>query len=557
MKIKRVVTTILLTLIFPLHLCSDGITYEQIMYQMHKNGLQDALRFYADYYEERASHDYALLQNLMQRYLESAAKEPNIEKQILLSFCIALTQNVRFLPILSQYLHDKNPSLQISAVLALSNILDSGAYELLLTALSSSYAIVQLEALYTLSRWQHPLALSHITTIMEKFPEGLQPIFPALIASIDSPEASKELYKLLNHHNEFIRLETLIQIRERRRDDFIEAVRTLALQTYNRQQEAAITTLASFKDASSTAYFNEKTSTGGDCIAMAAEKALISLDPTKKPLHLMDLAKKNNLFAINALQGIKSGNPILENQLTDSDRIVRYNAAFTLLYNQDPLCRDTILEMFYVLTPLETYYFQPSPGKSFCALKIASCTQKEYKKRPYLQQTSQKICEDILQKAASLPLEDFLYIADTLLTKGHPFLIPSLIKLLENQASKKSIELLKQYQQKLGDEFIRMSCALALYRLDEPGPWLDALLVWVRSQHHITDWVKLKPQKTTIIEHAFQSQLDYTPQLFMEIYQSLAQKQDQRGIALLLDGIVHASEESSLILAALLMRATE
>ena len=70
---------------------------------------------------------------------------------------------------------------------------------------------------------------------------------------------------------------------------------------------------------------------------------------------------------------------------------------------------------------------------------------------------------------------------------------PLLIKLLCNMQTPATIALLKEQQQKTGAPFIRNYCNLALFIINEEGPYEENLRKWVAEQHdtEIIDFGKM------------------------------------------------------------------
>ncbi len=73
-------------------------------------------------------------------------------------------------------------------------------------------------------------------------------------------------------------------------------------------------------------------------------------------------------------------------------------------------------------------------------------------------------------------------MAEYLFAKRQNELVPLLAETLEEIDTQQAIQCLKNYQQAIGSPLVRHYCNLALYRLQEPGPYGEQLRQWVKAQ---------------------------------------------------------------------------
>ena len=124
--------------------------------------------------------------------------------------------------------------------------------------------------------------------------------------------------------------------------------------------------------------------------------------------------------------------------------------------------------------------------------------------------------------------------------------------------TEKSIQLLKTFSQKVGAPLIRNYCNLALYRMEEPGPYFENLKNWILFQQH-TALISFRPFVPLSYRSGltnYQMTPEETSRLLIESFESFLQVHDDRGISVLINTIQNGNKNNKFILAGLLMRAT-
>jgi hypothetical protein len=133
------------------------------------------------------------------------------------------------------------------------------------------------------------------------------------------------------------------------------------------------------------------------------------------------------------------------------------------------------------------------------------------------------------------------------------------VKCLETLKSPATIQLLKEEQQKAGSPLIRNYCNLALYRLQEEGPYAQLLYDWVSKQYK-EDLIRFRPffswgKRET--PSTFQLNPEETSKLLIESFEALTASQNDEGITMLLQAIRYGNGKNRYALAGMLMRAAE
>jgi hypothetical protein len=169
------------------------------------------------------------------------------------------------------------------------------------------------------------------------------------------------------------------------------------------------------------------------------------------------------------------------------------------------------------------------------------------------------IREHLLRESAHLPQTQFLQLARRILSKQQNDLVPTLITLLENLQTPDAIALLKEGAEKLAAPLIRDYCHLALYRLNQEGPYEEYINHWVMNQKK-ADLIQLKPLlpwKYRLEQADYTLTAEETSRLLIEAFLSIASRRDERSISFLLEAIQLGNPLNRYALMGLLMKATE
>lgn len=150
-------------------------------------------------------------------------------------------------------------------------------------------------------------------------------------------------------------------------------------------------------------------------------------------------------------------------------------------------------------------------------------------------------------------------LASTLFDHQQHDLVPTLVALLQNLNTPDAIATLKRYQRQVGAPFIRHYCNLALYRLNEEGPYADNLKKWITEQQD-TDMIRFRPTLPwDVSKSASPHQLTphETSSLLVESFEALAQARDEKSLVILLNAMNNGNEKNKYALAGLLLRALQ
>ena len=243
--------------------------------------------------------------------------------------------------------------------------------------------------------------------------------------------------------------------------------------------------------------------------------------------------------------------------MRSSNLQVRFNAALALLEQEDARCLPTLCDLL-LKDSKDLGLSISSLGKTLSAYKIIPSATENFKEDPISKELSLHLKEKVLTRAVALPEKDFLDLAYTIFETHQSPLIPTLVHLLEKLQTPGSIQMLKTYQQKAGAPLIRNYCNLALYRLKEPGPYLENLKKWV-AQEQTNELIRFRPIVPRNSNESTSDQLtpEETSLLLIEAFEALAQMQEKESLDILLNAIREGNKKNKYALAGLLIRAAQ
>ncbi len=533
----------------------------RILHLMHTGHYKQAFEDYKEHTRQIQQHDFELLQQLCLLLLEEGANSSEKEDQLLTIFGAGICSNEKTLPILIEALNSPFPQLQIVALNFIAAQQSREAEEALKGALASPFALIRLEAVFQLAKKKSPTAVEQAEALMYKLDNQLKPIFPQIFAAAGTPKAMRIFRQLLNDPDEKVRISAIAEATEHNRDDLLMTIRTLSTHLGYAQQEACAFALGSFKDESAKSKLVKLAASQHKHVQLAACWALVQIGCPEYQQFIMQQAKQGDLFAVQLLGDLDDTEELLATLATSENLQLRVNAALALLIKEDPrcidpLCRDVLLKDARDLA----FIAYQSQGKSMEAWRVIPSASHNLAEEPAVLALSDKLRETLLVQIAPLSETKLLEIAQLIFKKEqNAFLIPVLIKILENTRSPECIALLKNHQQKLGAPLVRNYCNLALFRMKIPGPYGENLKRWVAQQQH-KDLIRFKefdPNSLSNLVSSYELSPEDTSKLLVESLETLAQTQEQDAIELILEIIQNGNPHNKYALAGLLMRAIQ
>jgi HEAT repeat protein len=540
--------------------CAQSTTPNHILYLMHAGETAKALQAYQKYRKEIGANDFDLLEQIGLILLDQGFRSRDTEVQCLTLFGAGISTNEKALYILEEGAISGDPEQQIIALNFLTRYQNDRADLAIHRAMGSNSLLVRLETALKLSVRKDPKAVSQTEALMAKVPEEIWPIFPQIFAANGSPEARKILRKLLTHKDEAVRIGAIASMAEYNLDDFIPHIRRMASHPGSAQQEMCATALGILKDEKSASHLQHLTKSVHANVRLAALTSLYRLGRHDTMKDVAKHACEGNVFAITLLGEMPGSEEILAKLLQSPYPLIKINAAAALLNHKDRRCLPVIVQMLLRDSRDMALGKTHSQGTSLIALKAIPSALQNFEEDPVGAEVSLHLRESLLAQAVELPENDFLALANAIFDAQQNDLIPLLVEVLENHPTQAAIDLLKKHQQKVGAPLVRNYCNLALYRLKQPGPYLQNLTDWVTLQRDV-DLIRFRPLVPIDFLDAGDLVFDLTPQetsrLLIEAFESFVSSQDDKGIDILISIIQTGNPKNKYALIGLLMHAIQ
>jgi len=529
----------------------------QMLYLMHHQKSKEALELYLNCINDETPHNFTLLRRAALALLQEGAKSEDTEIQLMCALAAGICQHPSLFFIHRHAVQSKDPQLQLATLSVLGQMHDEDADALLFEMLNSPFLLLRLEAIFMLAKKGRVDVFEKMQSLFAKVPPIAKPLFPQIVSLMDTPQADRFMRQLLNDQDFQVRVETLQQVCQKQMDQFLPQVRRLATQTQLAQQESALVALGALKDLDSMNLLEKCAQSPQNMVRLAALQSLFTLGRTEYLVQIEEMAQQESLFAIALLGKLNAQKsiPTLRLLAKSPDLNVRINALFSLLQLRDPKVAGALDPLLIKNTQDWGFLAITSPGRSFQAIKMVPCVEQNEKHHPLLKAQTVALRRETLLMALELGPTPFLRIAQKIFDHGDPELIPQTIQLLENIESEEVVAFLKKEAERMGAPFIRHYATLALFRLNQEGPWQERLISWIKEQKECA-LIQVKQEVSKSIS-PYQLSYEEKTQLFIETLESLALKRNRVGIETLIDMIANGNQKNRYALAGLLMKMAE
>ncbi len=445
------------------------------IYLMQTEEVETAIEKYQEIVRKEGP-DFEILRHMSLLLLKQGIKKKDLESTLLSIYGAGLALNSSSLEILEEGLFSENPQIQVMALYFISQLNDDRSNELLQVAMNSPFLITRIEACFHMAVRKHPYAIANIEALMQRLPPFFKPFFPPLFAMVGTSDAISELNKLIEDPLPAVRVEAINSLVQFQRDDFIPLIRKHLTHSNIAEKEACAYALGLLKDTNSSPELKKIAEGSMENVKLAALKALYLLGDFSVQKEIEAMAKEQNLFAIAYLGEIPGFENLLAELISSSNLHVRINAALSLLHRKDRRCIGVLREIFLTDTRDLAFQISSSLGRSHRCIKAVPSAQQRCEDPLFDADISLGLRENFLSEAYHLPEDDFLKIARMIFDAKQNDLLPHLISLLENLQTEKTILLLKEQSQKMGAPLIRDYANLALFRLNEEGPYEEYVI---------------------------------------------------------------------------------
>jgi HEAT repeat protein len=492
-----------------------------------------------------------IVRELALKLLEMGMESRNPDDMIRALYGIGLASCEEALVFIPRALHSDIFEVELAATELLASINSDTSNRLLEEALASDFLLVRVEALSAIASRQLPRAAAHIEALFSKVEPEYRHFFPEFFALARSPDAREILKKLTYDSDPEVRLEAISALATFSDDDTLNLMKNLSLDPSEEIREAAAVALAAHPDEDSKSI----------CERVFARKNYAALVLARSLSHdefIEEEARADNLFAISALSSCPAGAELLYEKCTSPDLGVRINAACALLERQDRAAAAALMP-FFIQGPNDLLFTKiASPAKALFAYKAIPSASEHFRQMPFLFELSLRLRQELLAKTVELPHDAFLNIARAIFSHQQKELVPLLVRLLENERSEEAILLLRAESERLGSPLIRAYCQLALFRLNEEGPYEKNLFEWIeKNRGNELEVRPLLPRKVRSDKSPYTLTLEERSELLVEAFEALAESKKEEALSALLDAIAKGSPHNRCLLAGLLLRAVD
>lgn len=540
----------------------ESVNKLHILYLMQCKELSRSIDLYKQYKEFLGRHDFEILQQMALIILDQGARSVDPEQQLISIYGSGIAGINASIDILEAGILSPHPQTQMAAIQFLGRLQDDRSDELLTRAMASDFLFTRMEAAQQLAVRKSRSAVGQIESLMYRIPPQLRFFFPQFFALIGTSDAISVLRHLMDETGDLTRIEAILSAARFGRDDLLPAIRARATHPFIAEQEACAAAIGLLKDSQSIPLLKTLTKSSAVNVQLAALYSLHQLGDEFAKKEILELAKKENPFAIAVCGNIAGSDEILSSLAKSDNLQVRFNAVFALLQRRDPRCLAGLRE--FLLRDSRDLGFQPqfTVGNSLMSWKvIPSATQHQQADGYDLSTLSLNVREYLLRLAIELPVDNFLSLANYLFDSRQTDLIPLLTTLLENVQTPSAISLLQHQAQTAGAPLIRSYCNLSLFRLQIAGPYEQSLLSWI-SQKKNTEMIRFRPMlpwnvRISEKSNPFELTPDENSRLLIECYQAFTQQHNEQSVDILLEGLKDGHLKNRSVLAGLLIQALQ
>lgn len=529
------------------------------LYLMQQGQVEESIEKYREYSTISGRNDFDVLQQMGLILLQKGVQSEDNQTLMMSLFGAGLSGSAGALDILEKGVSHADPQMQLLSLHFIAKFEDDRAAEIFNRAMSSDFLAIRMEAAYYMAQMKHAHAVGQIEGLMYRLPPVFKPFFPPLFAILGTNDATCALKRLIEDPDPQTRVESILHVARLGRDDFLNSLRKRLTHTHIAEVEATCFAMGALKDSNSIPRLKKLTLSPTDSISLAASIALFHLGDRSYVSTIKRHAKQFNLFAISALGTISETENLLAKLVLSKELQVRTNAGIALLQRRDPRCLNAIKEILIMDSRDLAFHPFHSVGKTMSAIKAVPSAELRSKDSTVDLSYSIALREHILKEAAHLPEAHFIQLARQIFIYNQADLIPTTIALLENLRTESAIALLKEGANKISYPLVRDYCHLALFRLQQEGPYEEHVAHWVMNQKEsqLIQLRQLLPWKYRLEQSDYSLTPEETSRLLIESFLSLASRRDEKSISFILEAIQKGNPHNRYALMGLLMKATE
>jgi len=532
----------------------------RILFLLQADKEKEGFELYREYARQKGGHDFILLHQIGELYLDKGINSGDLETQLMATFGSGIANSEHSFARLCKAVNSEHLAVQLIALKGLVHLDTREGDEILKRLMKKGHALIRLESTYQLALKKYPVAASQAEVFMSMVPDPLLAEFPAIFAAVGDTDSIRILKRLAKHPSEDVRASTILSAAKTKRDDFLPIIRSLSVQGGALQQEACAFALGVFNDSTCLPCLKQLAKSPHIFVKLAACSSLARHGDQEALNVIMTEAFKDNAFAAAILASFPEAKETLAKLAESGSPNVRLNAAWGLLEQKDPRALPVISAILMAREQDLALIVQSSPTSMIQALKIAHSAREVFQDSPADLERSDDMLQEALIKTVELNESDFHELAGDILRQHHSHLIPTVVELLVNHRSEASLNLLNKYRQTPGAPLLRNYCNLGLYKLKTEGPYAESLKAWVLSQKDVEFFnVKdfLEPSIKIDALNSYEINPKQSARLLIEILESFTRAKDEMGVDLIISMIENGHRKNRFALAGLLILATE
>lgn len=519
----------------------------QILYKLRQGAVERAVISYKDYKTAKGGHDYALLQQMAIAIIEESSRSTNHDLQLLSLWAAAFSLNPKLLNVLSGGLKKEDPRDILATMFFLMGFPDDRAVAMIKEELNSPWLPIQATAAEFLIQRKEKGILDIVARWLDRVDPRFYPLFVPLFAPSEERFATCWMKKFLHSSDPNVRLMALLEASDKGRDDLLPEIREAARTGNSQDKEAAAFALGNLGDSQSIPLLQELAASKEGEIVLAASYSLTKLGQSQSDRLIMAAARAGNLFAINLLGQLKTGQDLLATLIKHKDLKVRMNATIALLEAKDARALPGLLELLNPNMKSLALVALTSPGHALVAWDLKAHVV--LKDLPVTILPRQKLIDE----ASALPESDFLAFARQAILFEDKEVVPALIWAVKEHDK----ELLLEQLSRPGAPLARSWATLALYSLKEKGAYAEHVHSWFVDMKKLAIVSVTAPRLESTLKNFHLMTRQESCQLLLAALDTIATSRDQGAIDALLEALIGGNPLNRPVIASLLLRLSE
>ena len=524
--------------------------------------IENAVVSYLDAARLGKAHEMATLKKIAKEQILQGIRSPNASLQLLSIFAISITGSEELVGCLEEAIDSPHPEVALAAMRSLAAFNTDRAARAIQSALRSNYLGLRIEASFLLAEQKRIDASDQIEALMHKCPEPLLGLFAHLFAKGGSRHDIALLAQLMSHSSPYVRSGAILGAAGFERRSLEKNIIAALSHTHPLETEAAAFATGHLRLEESLPRLTELTKAPSSAVRFAALCALDKLGDGEALSQIRSLAAEGDLFAIQFLSGHPSAEKDLEQLIKHRDLDIAMNAALSLLHLKNPKGLPLLANLL------------ASPGVGFAEHHLPAHTDRCYvrapihskglEKNPGLIHSTVTFKQQIVALCLQLPDGEFFPFIDMLIKTKNSESISFAADALAMRGSEACIAKLDELRQRPGAPWLRMRCALALYKITRNIKYLSEVKTWLfaNTDREIIELMPYGADPAQIArEFSGHSRHELRPSetsaLLIEAWMTLAHSESDAGLDLILEALPESPLESRLVLAGLLMKALQ